>query len=184
MIPSFYFLRHGLTDANVQKLLCGGDWDISLNSEGQSQAAKAARAYAKALADVRTICCSPLLRAQETAACFAKELQVPIVIVNDLKEQLLGQWERKPWQDVPEFFTGEKDPPQGESREQFDERLRRGLLEASRQDGPLLLVSHGAVWFALHRLLGLKPEQPGSCVPFYFQQGQTSFQCQKLEPSC
>ena len=25
---TFYFVRHGITAANLQKLWCGGDWDI------------------------------------------------------------------------------------------------------------------------------------------------------------
>ncbi len=96
-------------------------------------------------------------------------LKIPIIIMDDLKEQLLGDWEQKPWQDVPEFFSGDKDPPHGESRLQLDERLQRALQEVSRQQGPVLIVSHGSIWFALHRLLGLEPDIPGSCVPFHFQ---------------
>ncbi len=44
---SFYFLRHALTDANAQKLLCGGAWDIPLNAEGQRQVVQASRDYAR-----------------------------------------------------------------------------------------------------------------------------------------
>jgi probable phosphoglycerate mutase len=179
-VKSFYFTRHGMTDANHQKLLCGGDWDIALNAEGHAQAAEAAAIHAKALANVRTICSSPLHRARQTADYFAKSLGVTVAIVDELREQLLGEWERKPWQDVPEFFAGEKDPPQGESLKLFDERIQRGIQKALQNDGPVLIVAHGAVWYALHRVLGMTPEQPGSCAVFHFEQHSGSIQRSKI----
>lgn len=176
----FYFTRHGMTDANHQKLLCGADWDIPLHADGHAQAAQAAADSRKALSSVRSICCSPLLRARQTAEYFAKELQVPITILNDLREQRLGDWEKAPWQDVPEFFTGEKDPPRGESKVELEARIRKGLQLALQNEGPVLLVSHGAVWYALQRVLGLSPEQPGSCAVFHFHQRFGAYQRTKL----
>jgi broad specificity phosphatase PhoE len=167
-VKSFYFVRHGLTDANHQKLLCGADWDIPLHADGHAQAAQSAAEFRKTLASVRTICCSPLLRARQTADYFARELQIPIVIVDELREQRLGDWERKPWADVPEFFAG-KNPPQGETLEEFDTRVKQALSSALQHDEPVLIVSHGAFWYALNRVLGLQPEPPGSCSVFYFQ---------------
>ncbi len=169
-----------MTDANHEKLLCGGDWNIALNSEGHRQAAQAAAEHGNALVNIQTICCSPLLRAQQTAEYFAKELKVPILTIHELGEQKLGEWERKPWQDVPEFFTGDKDPPQGESRRNLDARIHRALQLALREEGPVLLVSHGAVWYALQRVLKLSPEQPGSCSVFHFQEESQAYQRRKL----
>ncbi len=179
-LKDFYFTRHGMTDANHEKLLCGGDWDIPLNAEGHRQAAQAASEHGNALASIQTICCSPLLRARQTAEYFAKELRVPMITIPELGEQKLGEWERKPWQNVPEYFTGDKDPPQGESRSDLDVRIQRALELALKEDGPVLLVSHGAVWYALQRVLGLSPEQPGSCSIFHFQEESQVYQRRKL----
>ena len=35
---SFYYIRHGETEVNVQNLLCGSDWDAELTDKGIQQA--------------------------------------------------------------------------------------------------------------------------------------------------
>lgn len=177
---AFFFVRHGLTDANTQKLLCGSAWDIALNAEGQKMAEEAATLHRAALSSVKLICSSPLLRARQTAQAFADVLHLPITLHEDLKEQDLGVWERQPWASTPEFFSGTKDPPLGETRQQFDRRIQRALSELTQLPEPILIVSHGALWYRLNHLLSLPPEQPGSCVPYSFVKEDGNFRRQKL----
>ena len=63
----FYFIRHGTTAANYQKLWCGGDWDIELHPDGQLQAEKLADRIFQIAPEFDRIYSSPMLRAVQTA---------------------------------------------------------------------------------------------------------------------
>jgi broad specificity phosphatase PhoE len=169
-LQTFYFMRHAQTDAHVQKRICGGEWDLPLNQEGILQANEAALRYLDALSDVKTVVSSPLTRAKMTAAAFAGQLKLPLVTIEEFKEWSLGEWDKKPFEEVPELFTRLDDPPQGEPRAQFEQRVLIALRHALDLAGPVLIVSHGAVWFSLLKILHLETHHVGSCVPFRFRE--------------
>lgn len=151
----FYYIRHGQTDANAQRMMCGGEWDISLNSIGEAQAQSAAQKFLDLPLSDRPefICCSPMLRARQTAETIASAIQIPIKIVEELREWRVGDWEKKPWGEVPDPFTTTEDPKNGETRKEFEERVIRGVAKGLEEDGPVLFVGHGAVWHALAKPL-------------------------------
>lgn len=62
----FYFVRHGITQANLQKLWCGGDWDIELHPDGESQAKSLSERLLEIEPHVDRIFSSPMVRAQQT----------------------------------------------------------------------------------------------------------------------
>ncbi len=64
---TFYFIRHGQTDANAQGLMCGGDWDISLNEVGLSQAAGLSNKILQVTPAIEELRVSPMLRTKQTA---------------------------------------------------------------------------------------------------------------------
>src|SRR5476649_459821 len=97
----FYFVRHGQTDANRDSLAAGSGWDIELNQTGLAQAKALAESDAiKQLHDVKTVCVSPLVRAQQTAQALSSVLKAPLETVDLLREWHLGEWERQPWDEL------------------------------------------------------------------------------------
>lgn len=165
---NFFYIRHAITDAHVQKLLCGGGWDIPINDAGIKQAIDAAKQYSEHLKTATVILSSPLLRARQTADIFSKCLNIPFVIVDDFQEWNLGDWEKQPSEAVPNLFTRSDDPPNGETRIDFLARVIRGLEYVNGFKSPALIVGHGALWFEILKVLRLDSRPIHNCVPFYF----------------
>ena len=149
----FYFMRHGQTDWNKQKRW-QGQTDIPLNEYGRAQARQAS----KHIVDhIQAIFYSPLSRAYETMLLATEHLkQQPRVSLDDLKEWHYGSLEGKirssAWPQA--WFDA---PPQGETRQEFYERVFRGLNTAlSHEYEPILIVGHSATFRALCHHLNTK----------------------------
>jgi broad specificity phosphatase PhoE len=143
--------RHGETDWNREHRLQG--WaDPPLNELGREQA----RELAESLAEERfdAIYSSDLRRAAETARVVGERLGLPVVEEPALREVDLGSWSGR----LRHELHGER--PDGESREQHRERVRRGILRLAdmHPGGTLLVVSHGGSMRALEALA--TDEQP------------------------
>ncbi len=92
-----YFIRHGLSELNVQGLIAGIT-ETPLTDEGRKQA-KAAGKLAKSY-HVDLIVSSPMSRALETAHIIAREIgySVDDILVHKLVlERDFGSLEGKPW---------------------------------------------------------------------------------------
>lgn len=152
---SFYFIRHGETEWNrIGRYM--GQQDIPLNSFGLAQA-KEMQLRVQSL-DVNTMCVSPLTRTMQTAEILNQGWEKPVKIIEDLKEVGWGIHEGE-WQDDGSRFNrwleGDFFPKGGESLKQFASRVQRGLIQAMQSPGPVLIVSHGGVFYSLQILLGL-----------------------------
>ncbi len=153
----FYFVRHGETDANLGNLAAGSGWDIELNATGLAQAKALAESPAiQDCHDVKTICVSPLIRAQQTAQALSQVLQAPLVTVDLLSEWHLGEWERRAWAELPSLYDPSSNPPGGESQLEFGMRVHKGLQQALAMVGPVLIVAHGGVWHVIAKVLQLE----------------------------
>lgn len=89
-----YFVRHGQTDYNLNKI-CAGQKDIPLNKNGIEQA----RLTALKLKDIKfDVCfCSPLIRAKQTCEEILKYHNNLKVYFDDrLKERNYGKLENQP----------------------------------------------------------------------------------------
>jgi|GEM_PF-1545687 len=153
----FYFIRHAQTDANAQGLMCGGEWDIPLNNIGIEQVSLARPVFEKLGDEIDKLLVSPMVRTKTTANLLNKNMQLPIEYVEGLREWCVGDWEKKPWDDVPNPFNTTEDPPNGESREEFEKRVISTInlnLEKSDDRSPLF-VSHGAVAHTLFTYMGV-----------------------------
>lgn len=160
MEEKFYFVRHGQTDANLTNRAAGSGWDIELNETGLNQAKTLAESERMSLCrEVRTICVSPMTRAMQTARAINEVLQAPLVIIDDLKEWHLGDWEKGYWSDLPSLYSPDSHPPNGESQLEFGMRIKSGLAAALACEGPVMIVAHGGVWHAISKLLSL-PKSP------------------------
>jgi probable phosphoglycerate mutase len=148
----FYFLRHGETDWNRIGLV-QGQVNMPLNGNGLAQA----RAARHVLADqgIGTICTSPLDRARLTADIIAAGLHVPVREIGNLKECNFGAREGHPkgaWYDA--WRQGEA-PLGAERFVHFMERALDGINEALRNPGPVLIVAHGGIYWAIERFAGI-----------------------------
>lgn len=140
MIPKkdFYFIRHGQTDHN-KSLTKTDHGDISLNLIGKEQARNIAPLVSQI--PLQTICCSPLKRAKET-----KELMLPER--EHIELDALGECTAQIWSEMTSLHADAYRKGSLVTRN-FLQRVKHGLNQALEQIGPVLIVAHGGVHFAI-----------------------------------
>jgi len=168
----FFFVRHGQTDANLAELAAGAGWDIELNATGMAQARALRESDAiHHFRCVKTICVSPMIRARQTAEIINEAINADVVVVEELKEWFLGEWERRSWHEL-DFRVG--NPPGGESNEEFACRVRKGLEISLSHPGPVLIVAHGGVWHRVARHLELPYGEINNCQLMHLSRSHKS----------
>ncbi|MGE5195709.1 MAG: histidine phosphatase family protein [Anaerolineae bacterium] len=164
----FYFIRHGQTDHNISLANSKGDHpkDIPLNETGRSQA-KLIEPTISAL-PIKTVCSSPLRRAQETKEIITSRLQVDHHEIHDL-----GECSAQIWKEMSQLGMYSSLPKEGLAR-QFMDRVRNGINQALSLPGPSLIVAHGGVHWALCCLMGIDEHEwaISNCIPVHFLIGQ------------
>ncbi len=144
----FYYLRHGETDWNLQRR-AQGHTDVPLNPTGIAQA-EAARDRLRTKCTAKVICTSPLARAYETARIVNEGLNLPLHVIDDLKECGFGVREGETTHDwFRDWRAGGVCPDGAEPYEDFKARALRGLNAALAHPGPVLIVAHGGVYWAI-----------------------------------
>jgi probable phosphoglycerate mutase len=146
ILKDFYFLRHGETDWNREHRAMGQQ-DIPLNSNGIQQAIEAAGILKNE--KILTICHSPLLRAQRTAEIIADRLKCSLVEVPELRECSWGKQEGQIKGSWTEEWIGGKDFEGAETYQTFVRRALLGIRRALEEEGPVLIVAHGGVFWAV-----------------------------------
>jgi len=147
--------RHGQTYGNVERRWQGWS-DTSLNEVGQQQALRLAERLRPAKGQIDALYSSPLIRAYQTARPIALALDLPIRLVDGLKEFHFGLIEGLT---TPEFETRfpeafdkwvnstdfEFTYPGGESRAGFFRRVSDTIEAiADRHPGEtVLVITHG-----------------------------------------
>lgn len=192
MLPrSFYFLRHGETDWNVQRRM-QGHTDIPLNATGRRQATEVVTILKNHPID--RIITSNLARAHETAQIINRVLKKPIDIDEDLKERHYGVLEGKTLDDLQAFRemrkfdgmpleeNGHPCAPQGETYADFKNRttlaMTRYLHDHASEN--ILFVSHGGVYRALCRgIMGLDTHSPNA-HPVHFEKDDAGWRMHEL----
>jgi probable phosphoglycerate mutase len=163
----FIFLRHGATDW-LREHRVQGQSDVPLNEEGVDQARHAAERLRGAA--IATVCCSPLQRARRTADIVNEVLRRPLVMIDGLRECDLGEMEGKTWQPLPPHWLKAQPAPGGESYDAFIARALDGINLALAHPGPVLIVSHGGVYWAVQIHAGLdKSQNIPNCTPVRHQ---------------
>lgn len=89
-MTTLFLIRHAESVANAANLLAGRK-DFPLTATGKSDAAALADGFASSRT-VDAIWCSPLLRAQQTAAPFVLACDAPLRLDERLQEQHLGRF--------------------------------------------------------------------------------------------
>lgn len=157
-MKEFYFIRHGQTDYNIRI-----DHDkvdhpphIPLNDHGRKQAMLVEPVIAAL--PIKTICCSPYLRAQETKHLISSKLQVEHLDVEDLGEC------------NAEIWTAMFNRLEAAVVDEFHQKVKKGLDAALAVEGPVLIVAHGGVHWAICSLLNIVDHEYAidNCVPVHF----------------
>ena len=155
-----WFVRHGMTEWNVQGRFCGRS-DISLSSKGREQAQWLATRLRSLVSRPVTVYASDLPRAYETASSITTSFATPVIVSKEWREIDFGDFEGLTYSEVetryPEhlgFFT-EPDkyaPLHGEALSDVVQRTQRELksiLQQSSSTQSIIIVSHGGALRAL-----------------------------------
>ena len=161
-----HFLRHGQTAMSRANVFCGRRLDPPLTTEGLAMAEAFAEAYRAT--PWRAIYCSPLNRAQSTAAPLARALALPVETRGELAELDYGEWDGKTADEVSRSHHVQYErwvadpawnpPAGGETAVALAQRMTRAVeeIDAAHDDGNVLVVSHKAsIRVALCALLGV-----------------------------
>jgi probable phosphoglycerate mutase len=163
----FYFVRHGQTDHNLIEGKHKEDHpgDIPLNATGRNQA-KLIQPTISAL-PIKTVCSSPLKRAQETKEIITANLQVNHHEINDL-----GECSAQIWKEMAQFGMYSPLPSGGIAR-QFIDQVSNGINQALSLPSPSLIVAHGGVHWAICCLIGINGYDwsINNCIPVHFSIG-------------
>jgi broad specificity phosphatase PhoE len=182
--PVIYYVRHGLTDWNVQQRLQGRH-DVPLNSEGRTQAVACGEILrdllvrdGKAPVELGYVS-SPLVRARATMEIVRATLGLePTGFPVDarLAEIAFGEWEGLTYADVLQrdkdvVARRESDkwgflPPGGESYAQLTVRMRAWYETVDRDT---VVAAHGGTARALIAHLAIAP--PEDAVHYSIDQG-------------
>lgn len=150
-MPTLFFVRHAESEANA-KLEYAGHLAIPLTARGRAEAEHTSFNFCKNHS-VTKIICSPLLRAQQTAAYFANKLNLPIELSPLIEEQDMGIFTGKAYAVAEKHPSFQHDvgkrwdwaPENGESYKQVAARACQFLSEVEKlpKQENVLVVTHG-----------------------------------------
>ncbi|TMC06069.1 MAG: histidine phosphatase family protein [Chloroflexi bacterium] len=158
---TFYFVRHGESEANAARLFAGRT-DSPLTERGRQQAEAVADTLAGTKFD--RIVATPLHRSLDTANVIAKRLGLPVEIEPDLIEIDVGDKTGAAWDEIAALPNWRDDGfvswPNGETLDAVLARSLRALQRIARETpgGTVLVVGHGGVTRILvSHFLGILP---------------------------
>lgn len=145
---AFYFVRHGETDVNANPLHKRVDYDLPLNKRGIEQALAAGMVASKLpLGAIRS---SPIQRAAQTRDLILQALELP-----HCEDDHLGECKAEVWTKMVRFMEGSHYEATT-SIQDFLTRVGRGVEAALQEEGPILIVSHGGVHWAICYHFGIE----------------------------
>ena len=148
--------RHGETDDNVPPLRFQGQRDTPLNERGRAQASELAERVAALDPPIRSLWCSDLSRARETAELVGARIGLTPRPDERLREGWRGAWEGFLFDEIaatdPERYAAWRSPepaegfrfPGGESLAEQQTRVLAALADVrAAGELPALVVCHG-----------------------------------------
>ena len=149
----FLFLRHGESEANFNQLSSGGDTDPELTKMGGDQARRVTLCLKQNGLTPGLIFVSPLKRAIKTAQIVNESFGIETRVEPMLIERLLGDWNGQSTDITYRLIEAGKDPPNGESDEDFRNRILEVFLSLSNyyERWPLIVGSRGIARILLER---------------------------------
>jgi broad specificity phosphatase PhoE len=149
-------VRHGESEGNVTRIFTTTPMTLALTELGRKQA-RAAALVIQAISVPRIVITSPYVRARDTAAIIAQELDLPMEIREGLHERETGEFAGQPYDSILQADGYDHArpwawvPPGGESYEQVRDRVGPILDEIAARfsDEDIVIVSHGGVMVAM-----------------------------------
>lgn len=175
MIPAkpFYLLRHGQSEANAAEIAAGGQMDSPLNDKGVSQAKDLGALMSQLDIQPDVVHHSFMIRAKLTAELVNTDISLEMNEWVELREHDLGDWEGRPWLEISEDIESRVAPPNGETHQQFAQRIQATftdiLDQESQKDRLPLIVCHGGVYHALGMLYEYGVSHIQNCHLHYFE---------------
>lgn len=159
-----YFIRHGESEANRQRIISNRDLPHPLTRLGREQAAGLARSLSDA--GIQVVYASPIPRAAETAHILASAWRVPLRPTTALREFDCGiaegrgdaqAWElhNRVWRDWQEHGLLDNKIPGGESFNDMRDRFVP-FVEGLVKDGAeqtIAMVGHGSLFINMLPLI-------------------------------
>ncbi len=173
---SFYFIRHGETDGNHQRIFQHAE--IPLNARGMAQAEAAAAALASV--KLQRIIASTMNRAWTTAGVIAKPHSLTPLPEDGLRERWFG--------DLVGTSSADHDwrdsPPNGETLATFVTRTQAGIERSLfGADGlKTALVGHGGILYVLAPSFGIEINTPmlANATPLRFDRTGKTWRVTRL----
>jgi broad specificity phosphatase PhoE len=151
-----YLIRHGQTDANINKIYQGNS-NVPLNDSGKEQAKILAWRFKGY--PIGALYSSDLERALETARAINQYHDLNLVIERDLQEISLGEWQGKTREQVKseysDFIQKRRDNddiyttavPGGESYQMLEKRAMAMLekITGESEEEHVAIVTHGGI---------------------------------------
>lgn len=149
-LRNLYLVRHGKPEFPGGKKCCIGWTDLPLSEEGREQMETLKERFAEET--IEKIYTSPLERCVESAQIISGG-QIPVEIVEDMKEIGMGAWEAVPFFEIREKYPREYEergrdivyfcPPGGESFAACQKRAVAVYERISRESrGNVILLAH------------------------------------------
>jgi probable phosphoglycerate mutase len=141
-----YLIRHGETDGNRDKIVQQPDTELSVL--GFKQAQELAKHFSKRT--INLIFCSDYVRTQQTAAPLVAALGCSISYSELLRERNFGDIRGKHYDEIGHDFHQQNFmPPNGESIEQFSQRIGQTwqyiLKQWQTANDNIIVMTHGLV---------------------------------------
>jgi broad specificity phosphatase PhoE len=154
-----YFVRHGESEANLQRIISNRGSQYGLTVQGQRQAATLT--HSLKLMPITALYSSPLLRAVETSRILARELNQNIQVTEALREYDCGFLEGKSDEDSWEMHRSiandwvihkhwMRKPENGESFIEIQHRFVPFIEQLTgngvRSEAQIVLIGHGGLF--------------------------------------
>jgi probable phosphoglycerate mutase len=161
-------LRHGQTTANEREVFSGSQ-DVDLTDLGRQQAHANIPVFVALQRKPTIIIHSHRSRARDTAQIVNTPMGLEMIEDSRLAEQDFGDWEGQPVIAIrPHILAGE-DPPNGETNQEFYDRVREAFMDhLGQHDAPALFVCHGGIWRAFRAIYGQETMIVKNCEPHLF----------------
>lgn len=159
---TLFIIRHGSTAFNEAHRYCGST-DCSLSSHGRNQVARLGSQFNTV--PLTRVVHSPMHRCVESATAVAKENNLPLESVSDLREIDFGDWEGLTFNEAHAQYPADAKAllagnpsfsfPNGESAVELHQRVSQAFKSILPIDGPTALVAHGGTIRVLLIEMGL-----------------------------
>lgn len=164
-VTEFYFVRHAETVYNAMKVPYD-DPNAILSQRGIQQAHMISETIESL--PIQTVCVSPYLRAKHTMEIITKNIKCDVVVIDELRECTMGVWDKMVALEHP------NDDPVCRTLMGFMNQVFHGVNQAVKHPGPILIVAHGGVHWALCHQMEIYGHERDidNCLPVHFYQSE------------